>query len=317
MARSEMAETEGRSIAVVIATYNRAATIERCIDSVLAQRRPADQIIVVDDGSTDDTIEILARYGDRIEIVRTTNGGAALARNRGVTSTSSTWIAFLDSDDFWFPDHLERIESAITATNGEANVYFDDTIRPAEGRPDASLFALASFTCVEPWHLAEDATDWVVRPRQPLMLQSSVIRRRSWDGVGGLWPVLRSRHDTHLFLRLGIAQPMCAVAGAGCQMTDDDHSGNRQMDVMGPTTRAYWHHTVELYRDVLNRHQHDLTDDAQATLKHRIARGYLTLARHDARAAPISSIRSISRAVRLDLVGSLRAASRRISGPRS
>jgi glycosyltransferase involved in cell wall biosynthesis len=99
-------------IAVVIPTYNRAGYVQTAIDSALAQTRLPDEIVVVDDGSTDDTAVVLARYGARVRYFRKDNGGEASARNRGVREASSTWIAFLDSDDAWEPTALAQLEAA-------------------------------------------------------------------------------------------------------------------------------------------------------------------------------------------------------------
>ncbi len=231
-----------------------------------------------------------------------------------MSTTSARWIAFLDSDDYWLPGHLDRIGTAITATEGAAGVYFADTSRPTANRDDASLYALAGFAVDGPWMLVDDATDWVIRPRQPTMLQSSVFARAAWDSVDGLWPELRSRHDTHIFLRLGIGQAMCAVAGVGCQMTDDDTSGNRQMDAMGTRSRRYWHHTVALYSDVLQRHGAALDIDHRRTLAARLARGHLSLAKHDLRHRPISGVRHIASAVRVDPRTAFGPVLRRIPG---
>ena len=305
------------TIVAIIPSYNRAGTIERAVESVVGQTRAPDEILVVDDGSTDDTVERLRRFEPEVRVLTIENSGAAVARNRGADATDAQWIAFLDSDDYWLPNHLERIERAIEATDGAAAVYFDDTLRPSGGRDDASLFELASLTVDPPWVLVDDATEWMMRPRQPLMLQSSVIRRDDWTRVGGLWPVLRSRHDTHVFLRLGIGHAMCAVAGAGCQMTDDDATGNRQMDAMGTTSRKYWHHTVELYGDILERHGDQVSTDDRATLARRLARGHLALARHDLRRAPLRGIASIGRAARADWRTAAGPILRRLPGGRA
>lgn len=302
------------TIVAIIPAYNRAGTIVRAVQSVLDQTRPADEVLVVDDGSTDDTLERLAPFADRIRVETIENAGAAVARNIGVSRTGARWIAFLDSDDYWLPDHLDRIAAAITATKGGAGVYFDDTSRPSGDRDDASLFELAAFSVDGEWELVDDATDWVVRPRQPTMLQSSVFDRAAWDSVDGLWPELRSRHDTHVFLRLGIGRPMCAVAGVGCQMTDDDDTGNRQMDAMGTRSRRYWHHTVALYGDVLQRHGDQLDDEHRATLARRLARGHLSLARHDLPGSPVSAVRNLVGAVRADRATAFGPITRRLPG---
>jgi len=95
-------------ISVIIPTYNRAAFIARAIDSVLAQTHKADEIIVVDDGSTDTTQEILAGYHDSIQIITQTNHGVSSARNSGIKAAKGRWICLLDSDDVWHPAKLER-----------------------------------------------------------------------------------------------------------------------------------------------------------------------------------------------------------------
>jgi glycosyltransferase involved in cell wall biosynthesis len=87
------------SIAVVIPTYNRSEHVRLAIDSALAQTLPCTEIVVVDDGSTDDTAQVLAAYGDRITSLRQQNQGAAAARNAGIRAANSEWIAFCDSDD--------------------------------------------------------------------------------------------------------------------------------------------------------------------------------------------------------------------------
>lgn len=95
-------------VSVIIPTYNRISTVTRAIDSVLAQTYPYFEIIVVDDGSTDNTIEILnERYGDRIRLIRQSNMGQSAARNAGVTAARYDLVAFLDSDDYWLPGKLE------------------------------------------------------------------------------------------------------------------------------------------------------------------------------------------------------------------
>lgn len=95
------------NISVVIPVYNRASTIVACIESVVAQSYPVKEIIVIDDCSTDNTIEQLEIYKEKLIILKTnTQSGAQVARNIGVKAANSDWIAFLDSDDKWLPDKL-------------------------------------------------------------------------------------------------------------------------------------------------------------------------------------------------------------------
>ncbi len=93
-------------VSVIIPTFNRAWCLKEAVDSVLAQDYPAVEIIVVDDGSTDDTGRILGSYGGKIKVIRQENSGVSAARNRGIQAARGPWIALLDSDDLWLPGKL-------------------------------------------------------------------------------------------------------------------------------------------------------------------------------------------------------------------
>lgn len=93
-------------ISVIIPAYNAARYLGRAIQSVLKQTRPADEIIIVDDGSTDNTVEIAGQFGMQIKLICQANIGVSAARNAGILAAKSNWIAFLDADDEWLPDRL-------------------------------------------------------------------------------------------------------------------------------------------------------------------------------------------------------------------
>lgn len=96
------------TVSVIIPNFNYGRFLKKTIDSVLEQTYPHIEIIVIDNGSTDNSREILERYGDRITIIFQTNLGQAVARNIGISSASGDFIALLDADDYWEPSKLEK-----------------------------------------------------------------------------------------------------------------------------------------------------------------------------------------------------------------
>ena len=94
------------SISVIIAVYNGGSTIRRAIQSVLLQTYRAHELIVVDDGSTDDTAAVVRNFGDCIRYVLQPNAGVSAARNAGARAATGEWLAFLDADDWYYPDRL-------------------------------------------------------------------------------------------------------------------------------------------------------------------------------------------------------------------
>lgn len=92
---------------VIIAVFNGARTITRAIESVLAQTHAAHEIIVVDDGSTDATAEQVKHFGAAVTYIHQPNAGVAAARNAGVDAASGDWLAFLDADDYYYPERLQ------------------------------------------------------------------------------------------------------------------------------------------------------------------------------------------------------------------
>jgi glycosyltransferase involved in cell wall biosynthesis len=262
-------------ISVVVPVHNRARTVGRALESALAQTRPPTEILVVDDGSTDGTAEATAAYGADVRYVHQANAGAAAARNAGVARATAPWVAFLDSDDHWAPDHLARMAAAVTATRGAAGFYFADSRRPPAGG-GGTVWEASGFAIPGEHLLVDDATAWVLRDVQPMMLQSSVFRRDRYLAAGGLWAALRIREDTHLFLVMGLGGPACAVAHAGVQLTAGDGGGPRLTEALGPATAAWWLQTRLLYADVLRRFPH-LAPGDRRRLRRRLATAHQRL----------------------------------------
>lgn len=131
-------------VTVIIPTYNYGAFIEESISSVFNQTRLPDEIIVVNDGSTDNTSEVLKKYSDKqISVITTTNQGVSAARNTGLDNASGDVIAFLDADDRWLPDMLDRQMRLIEA-DPEIVCVFSNFIRfnswNTEKLPDQFLY---------------------------------------------------------------------------------------------------------------------------------------------------------------------------------
>jgi len=115
------------SIAVIIPTYNRIEMLSRAIDSVLAQTHPVDELIVIDDGSTDGTGAWLREYYPDIKLIEQVNAGVSAARNRGIESSDCDWVALLDSDDEWLPQKLEK-QLVLIASKPDHKIVHSDEI---------------------------------------------------------------------------------------------------------------------------------------------------------------------------------------------
>ena len=125
------------SVTAAITTYDRARYLQGALDSVHAQTRPPDEVLVVDDGSTDDTPSVLAGYEDRIRVVRQENAGRSAARNTAVREARCDLLSFLDSDDRWTPDKLDRHVPVLEADPAVGLVHGHVEVIDGEGRPIA------------------------------------------------------------------------------------------------------------------------------------------------------------------------------------
>lgn len=179
-------------VSVVIATYNCARFLRESVGSVLEQTRPAREIIVVDDGSTDNTSELLDAFGDRIRVVRQVNSGVAIARNRGMELATGEYVAAQDADDISRSTRLEAQESFLDQNPDVVAVGCNMDRIDRDGK------FLGSIAYAE-----DDAT---IRFR--LLTNSSLphpgimLRRRAALAVGGYDPRFRMCQDYDLWCRL-------------------------------------------------------------------------------------------------------------------
>lgn len=114
------------TVSVIIPTFNRAATLGRALESVYAQTRPPHEVLVVDDGSTDDTAGRVARDWPRVRYHARPHAGVSAARNFGIRKATGTWIALLDSDDQWLPHKLDKQLACIRRDPGARLIHSDE-----------------------------------------------------------------------------------------------------------------------------------------------------------------------------------------------
>ncbi len=267
---------------VVIPTFNRGHLVHRAIESALNQTVKPRQIVVVDDGSTDNTAgrcapAIPSWHTPSIEYVCQPNSGAAAARNHGVRLARHPWTAFLDSDDYWVPNYLEKIGAAIESTSGAAAFYFTDMGLPG-GNKEQSVWEKIGFRFSTPFFFVKDATDWMLSQRQPSCLPCSVFNTRRLIACGAFDPGFQIMEDTELFCRLGIRGPVCAVNLVGGNETADDNPKNRLTGILHSYTARYWEHECMLWRSLLSRFP-DLKPSHRRSIHYCLATAHWRLTR--------------------------------------
>jgi glycosyltransferase involved in cell wall biosynthesis len=200
-------------VSVIIPTFNRAGVIGETIDSVLAQTYRDTEIIIVDDGSTDDTAKKLSIYGNRIRIVYQENAGTSAARNRGIEVSNAKIIAFQDSDDLWKPTKLERQVSLLARLDSSVPCCLCNAIMQnlyGDGRELLS-FDISGISSRYPEGLWLNVTE-VLASRSVLFNQTVAVRREALEKVGGFDPKLRNAEDYDLSLRLSLEGPWGFIA---------------------------------------------------------------------------------------------------------
>jgi glycosyltransferase involved in cell wall biosynthesis len=186
----------------VIPAYNRAGTVGRAIDSALTQTRRPYEIIVVDDGSTDGTTEFLRRLGTSICSIHQSNRGVSGARNAGIRAASGEWIAFLDSDDQWLPNHLavqmDALERAPQAVAAAAN----GLIRGAAGTPTLEIAASRRINWLkgEQSRVLSGAAAVLNQP----VTSGVIAKREALQRCGGFDPLVREFEDLDLWSKLAL-----------------------------------------------------------------------------------------------------------------
>lgn len=183
-------------VSTVIPTYNRREELPRAIDSALAQTYRNQEILVVDDGSTDGTSGMVAqRYGDRVRCIQRPNGGVSSARNHGMREARGEFIALLDSDDEWLPTKIEKQVALLQAHPDWGMVLCDVQRVDPQHRPTDILRRREA--------IPHDGDVLVPLLRMPSLVPASILLRRSvLDSVGGFDESLRTAEDIDFHLRV-------------------------------------------------------------------------------------------------------------------
>ena len=174
-------------ISCIVPCYNAERFLAEAIDSILAQTLSPAEIVVVDDGSTDGSAAVAARFAGRVNYLRQDNAGPAAARNAGLAATRGDFVAFLDADDLWHPEKLQRQAGRFAA-------------RP---ETEACVTHLTGFWEAEVRH-EQDALQGHARTRSSVpgyVMQTLLARRSAFDKAGNLDAALRFGEDTEWFSR--------------------------------------------------------------------------------------------------------------------
>ncbi len=188
------------TISVIVPAYNAAEWLPSAIASIQAQTRPADEILVVDDGSTDHTPSVCRSFQPDVRYLRRENGGLSAARNTGAAATSGEWMLFLDADDALMPTALESLSSY--ASPGNAGVVHGFVLQ-RRGKPTETRLHGLPYAVGNPPEPAKAHFWWTPIPTAG----AALIRRSLNEQVGGFDERFRQVEDAEYWLRCGVTAP--------------------------------------------------------------------------------------------------------------
>lgn len=203
---AEAVRAPAGGISVVIAAYNAEAVLRRAIESVLAQTLLPNEILVVDDGSTDGTGRVAEQFGDRVRTIRQENQGASAARNAGIRAASGEWIAFLDADDEWLPHRLAlqvRLLEQFPSLNWVTGNFYRCRCRQGhQKQPDLSPSQTESLRGILKGKPVFDSY-FAAHQHQAMGCTDTMLIRREILRKAGLFQLGRKRiNDVDLWLRI-------------------------------------------------------------------------------------------------------------------
>lgn len=205
-------------ISVIIPTHNRAELIQRAMESVTSQTYPVHEILVIDDGSTDDTKNVVQDFvhshiesGVSVKYICQEQRGAAAARNSGINAASGEWIAFLDSDDRWLPEKLTWQVRALTRFSSCSTACVTDASYANNPRLTKTAFQQAQAACTDIIGLWDKMGKRVAYGYHGLYLQALLVRTQTVREVGEFDSTFILNEDSDFLFRLVARTSVCYV----------------------------------------------------------------------------------------------------------
>jgi glycosyltransferase involved in cell wall biosynthesis len=186
------------AISVIVPTYNCGPYLAESLDSIFAQTEPDFEVIVVDDGSTDDTPALLARYAGRVTVVHGSHGGLSAARNLGLARAGGEWVAFHDADDVAVPDRLAWSRAFLRDTPAFDAVFCNGRRMAVDDPAKASLVPARWFTDTAGRPIG--VTDLFAG--YPVYFQGALVPRRAFEAAGPFDPTYPVQPDLEYGYRL-------------------------------------------------------------------------------------------------------------------
>jgi glycosyltransferase involved in cell wall biosynthesis len=199
------------TISVIIPTFNRSKLVVNAIRSVLCQTYRDYEIVVVDDGSTDDTAQALKPYMDRIRYVYQPNRGASAAQNRGVELARGDWVSILASDDVWLPTKLETQLKAVAVLGKDFGACFTNCDFVGSRHVLLSAFEQAGLREEVPFGPLEEPFKFILGRHPAIYVQSLLVLRSLMKQLNGFDEHLVVGEDTDLLFRLAFKTRFCFV----------------------------------------------------------------------------------------------------------
>jgi glycosyltransferase involved in cell wall biosynthesis len=209
-------------VSAIIPTFNSANYLRDAINSALDQTYSALEVIVIDDGSTDETVSVIKSFADRVIYIRQEQSGPSSARNRGIATATGEYVAFLDADDIWLPSKLEKQLHALQQEPEAGLVYsrsvdFDDSTGEELRFYPKEMHSGMLFDLL------------LIAPL--LLLSSVVVRTRVLKELGGFDEGLRTAEDTHLYLRIAQNYRIIGVPDILVKRRIHDRNLSNRMDI--------------------------------------------------------------------------------------